>query len=336
MKRIETKVLFRCSGLGDLMGESKGKSNLELYNEAVSELEKSENYLKGLGIKAIVMKEKTAKKIEGLKIKITELEKVKDVVKLSASCRKYLKTMAIEIQYKRKKRMTNKYIKKGIAVENASIELYSEWKGYHLDNNTKRVSNDFLTGETDLEFTDVKGKVNKVTDIKSSYDIDSFEDNRDEDAKKSNYLQLQGYCILHDCQESSVANVLTNNDFTLINDEIRRETYKLKADELEGFDVPLVRVLEIAKDNIFDYDSFIDFLENSPFIDRSELGKLMLGDCEDLEAQEMFNSFVEVDLDDRVIEIEIERSEETEKQIIERVEICRKYLADVYNIHHVA
>lgn len=336
MKKIETKVLFRCSGLGDLMTNAQGKSNLEKYNEAVESLEKAVNQLSTLSEKAIKSREKLQEKCEKLEAEIIKLKKVKDDVKLSASCRKYLKTMAIEIRYKRKKRMTNKYIKKGIAVEEASIELYSEWKGYFLDNNTKRVSNDFLTGETDLEFTDVKGKVVKVTDIKSSYDIDSFEDNRDEDAKKANFLQLQGYCILHDCNEASVANVLTNNDFTLINDEIRRETYKLKADELEGFDVPLVRVLEIAKDNIFDYESYIEFLRNSPFVDLQTLSNLIALDCEDLEAQEMFDSFVEVDLDDRVIEIEIERCEETEKEIKERVEVCRKYLADVYNIHHVA
>jgi hypothetical protein len=229
--------------------------------------------------------------------------------------------------------MTNKYIKKGLAVEAQSIEIFSEFKGELLENNTERVTNDFFTGETDLNFLDALGDVQKVTDIKSSYDIDSFEDNRDEDAKKDNRLQLLGYCDLHKCKFASVANVLTDNDFTLINDEIRRETYTTKADNLEGFEIPACRIIEIAKDNIFTFTNFFEFLKlhfPAPFL----IG-LMEGRSEDEKALEVFNSFVEVDLMDRVIEIEIESDEDEIEAIKKRVLECRKYLAAKYNIHHI-
>lgn len=333
MKKIETKVLFRCSGLGKIMTSPQGKTNAEKYAEALASLAKTEADLEKCSETAVKTREKLEEKIPKLKAQIEELEKVKDEILLSKTCRDYLKTMAIEIRYNRRKRMLNKYVKKGLAVEEQSIEIYSEYKGEALDNNKERVENEFFTGETDLNWLNSLGEVDKVTDIKSSYDLDSFEDNRDEDAKKDNRLQLLGYCDLHKCNSASVANVLTNNDFTLIMDEIRRETFNIKADELEGFEVPLKRVVEIAKDSIFDYVSFCEFLIAQY---GSEVVRILAaGEHPDRDAQDMFNSFVEVELMDRVIEIEVERDEEEIQAIKERVKDCRKYLATKYNIHHV-
>jgi hypothetical protein len=333
MKKIETKVIFRCSGLGKIMTSPQGKTNAQKYADALESLAKAEAELEKCSATALKTREKLEAKIPKLKAEIVELEKVKDEILLSKTCRDYLKTMAIEIRYNRKKRIVNKYVKKGLAVEEQSIELYSEFKGEALDNNKERLENEFFTGETDLNWLDSLGQVSKVTDIKSSYDIDSFEDNRDEDAKKDNRLQLLGYCDLHNCQSASVANVLTNNDYSLIMDEIRRETFNVKADELEGFEVPLKRVIEIAKDNIFDYVSFCEFLTDQY---GSEIVRILAkGEHSNEEAQEMFNSFVEVELQDRVIEIEIDRDEDEINAIKERIKDCRKYLANKYNIHHV-
>jgi hypothetical protein len=303
-----------------------GKSPAQKYRDAVTN-----------GAK-IVERHKVAKeKREKAEILVKELELVKDEVLLSRSCIKALKTVAIEIRYKRRKRLDNKFIKKGSVNEPDSTELYSEWKGEHLEQNKTRRQNDYFTGETDLEFLDVLGDIEKVTDIKTSYDIDTFEDNRGEEAKKDHIYQGLGYCDLTGAKFASVAYCLTNTYFTLINDEIRRETYKLKADELEGFDVPFARVIEIVKDHIFDYETFVEFFLKSPvqYVTRDELTELMVGHHPDAEAQEMFNSFVEVELQDRVIEIEIECNPDEIERIKKRLYECRIYLAKVYNIHHV-
>lgn len=337
MKKIETKVLFRPHLMGQIMTNPQGKTNAQKYADAVEALEKTIKDLAATGEKAIKTREKLEAKADKLTKEIEELAKVKDEVLLSKTCRNALKTMAIEIRYKRRKRLENKYVKKGLLNEDDSTELYSEWKGEFLEQNKTRRQNEFFTGETDLEFLDEAGEIEKVTDVKTCYDIDTFEDNRDEEAKKDHYYQLLGYCDLTGAKTSSVAYCLTNSDFTIINDEIRRETFKLKADELEGFDVPLKRVLEITKDHIFDYETYINFLSNSPvqYLTTEELEELIRGEHPDEEAQEMFNSFEEVELSERVIEVEVERDEEEIGRMKERVRDCRKYLATKYNIFHI-
>jgi hypothetical protein len=333
MKKIETKILFRAHAAGKIMTEAQGKSNKEKYFEALKSLEKTNEDVLKCSEKAIKTREKLEAKADKLVLEIEELEKVKDKIQLSKTCRDYLKTMAIELRYNRRKRMVNKYVKKGKAVEDDSILIYSEFTGEYLEKNTERINNDFFTGECDLNFMDVDNSCEKVTDIKSSFDIDSFEDNRDEDAKKDNRYQLLVYCDLWDAKRASVANVLTDNDFSLIKDELRRETFNFKPEELDGFELPNWRKIEIAKDNIFTYSTFLEFLATE--LEPLELDLLVRGESKDLKALEMFKSFVEVELSDRVIEIEIERDNEEIEKIKEKVKICREYMAEKYNIHHV-
>jgi len=337
MKKIETKVLFRCHGLGQIMTNPQGKSNLEKFVEAKENLAKYQKEYQ-----AIVNKEtKTAQnkliQIEKTKQVVKGLELVKDEVILSTTCRKFLKTMAIEIRYKRRKRMNNKYIKKGKYGEPIAVDEFSEYKGQELIKNTGRIENEYLTGETDIDYLDEWGTVEKVTDIKCSYDLDSFEDNRDEEAKKDNFYQGQGYCALKNCDKFSVANVLVNNDFEAINGELRKEIFTFPINELNGFDLPLWKIIQVAKEHIYTLDGLIEFLTNQTVqhCENEDLVKLSEGVHECEKAQKEWFDFVEIDLEDRVIEIEIERNQPVIDAIYSRIEHCRKYLETKYNIYHV-
>lgn len=373
MKRIETKVLFRCHGLGQLMSNPIGRSNEEKYVDAVEKLEKAEIALAALEEKLTKSKAQlvtleagkdnevperkngkspaqkyvdTQKDIEAIDEKIlmaiqkkcvanvnkVNAELVKDEVLLSATAKKFLKTMAIEIRYNRRKRMTNKYVKKGLAVEDESIRLYSELKGEFLENNKKRKSNEFFTGEWDIEIENSKKEIEEVDDIKSRYDIDTFEDNRDEDAQAKERDQLLGYMSILGCKKAKVINVLTNNSFELIVDEIKRETFSSATSKLDGFDLPLVKVLEIAKDHIFDLDSYNEFIMSE--VGFNQLMELQKKTYFDEDAVEMYHGFVEVPLEERIIEVEVERDEERIDLMKVRAMECRKWLEDKYNIHH--
>lgn len=374
MKRIETKVLFRCSGLGQINTNPVGKTNAQKYEDALALVEKAKTAEAEAKAKYTEAKQKVdaleadkenevaarknskspkeqyiaadaeavkrldkwreaeAKTKEAIS-KAEELEKLKDIPVLSATAKKYLKTMAIEIRYNRKKRMENKYTRKGIAVEDASIELYSEFKGEAFENNKKRKENDFFSGEWDIEVSNSKGKIVRVDDIKSRYDVDTFEDNRDEDVKAKERDQLLGYIDLLDCESAAIINVLTNNDFTLIQDQIKAETFRAKPDELDAVgDLNMSRVLEIAKDNIFDEEGFEAFIVYH--YSEATLAELKAGTAEE-QAQEMFDGFVEIPLEERVIEVEVERDDEAIEQLKQRVLDCRKWLEINYNIFHV-
>lgn len=337
MKKIEAKVLFRCSGLGQLMTNPQGKSNAQKLSEAKEALLKAEIQLAGFSEKAVKSKEKTVERIEKLKAEIERLEPIKDEVLLSSTAKKYLKTMAIEIRYARKKRMENKYTKKGNLTEDESVELYSDFTGQWHENNKVRKENEIFTGEWDIEIQDKNGKVIAVKDIKTRYDIDSFNDHRDEDVQAKEREQLLGYCDILGCEKASIVNVLTNNDYSLILDEIRKETFSIKADQITGFDVPMWRVLEIFKDNIFDQETFKkSIIEYYSELILSDLKSNQINPAigVDSEALEMYKSFIEVPLDERIIETEIEVSSEEIAEIKARCENARKYLASVWNIHH--
>lgn len=141
-----------------------------------------------------------------------------------------------------------------------------------------------------------KGKIVRVDDIKSRYDVDTFEDNRDEDVKAKERDQLLGYIDLLDCESAAIINVLTNNDFTLIQDQIKAETFRAKPDELDAVgDLNMSRVLEIAKDNIFDEEGFEAFIVYH--YSEATLAELKAGTAEE-QAQEMFDGFVEIPLEE--------------------------------------
>lgn len=333
MKKIETEILFRPSGLGQIMTNAQGKSSKLKYQEKVDLLAKIEAEIAACSETAKVKKAKAIERAEKIEAEIAVLELVKDDVLLSKTCRKYLKTMMIEIRYKRTKRLENKYVKKGLAVEDVAIEMLSELKGEFFEKNTVRKKNKFFDGECDIRVKNSSGKIKKITDVKCSYDIDSFEDNRDEEMKSENNDQLQGYCDLWDSEIGEIANILVNNDLGLINDLIRFESFKTKPDDLENFNVPNFKLIEIIKDNVFDKKTFVEFL--GEHMDANELTCLLDGVSEDVKSQEVFSSFIEIDIEDRCIIISCERDDDRLSEIKQRIAECRAYMGKVYNIHHV-
>lgn len=304
------------------------KSPKEKYLECQLKIEKQ----------AEKVRELVAKVVEA-EAELTKAEEKKDKITLSKSAKKRLKTIAIEIKYKRRKRLTNKYVKKGLLKEDEGAEIYSEFLGEALTVEKERKKSEYFTGETDLRKYNKAGEVIEITDIKNRYDLDTLEDRRGEEMDPENAAQLLGYLDLYPtAKRLKIANILCDNDFTIINDEIRAETYKTKADELTATgSLKDSRIIEIAKENIYSHERFLEFL--SYHIEAETMYQLANGKCEDLEAQEAFNDFVELELEERVIEQVQEVTEEHFEKLTETKKIldaCRDYLKEIYNINHIA
>lgn len=176
---------------------------------------------------------------------------------LSKTCKSHLLEVAIEQLFHRKKEVFNKAILKGLQVEEDSLTLYSLVKMKAFFKNKEQLSNDFITGTPDI-ITDYS-----VTDIKSSYDIFTFFNNRDESELNQNYYwQLQSYMALTGRRVSTLAYCLVNTPELIINDEKRKlmwkmnvsdtdESFEAACDELDKLmiydDVPqALRVIEIT------------------------------------------------------------------------------------------
>ena len=272
------------------------------------------------------------------RFKLEELEVLKDKIELSATCKRRLKTIAIELRYKRRKRLKNKFVSKGLEQEDEGAELYSEFLGEHLTIEKERKQNDYFTGETDLRKRNKAKEVVEITDVKNRYDLDTFEDNRGEKISHLYKWQGFGYADLYPTAKVfKVANVLCDLDFTLMDDEVRRETYATKADELTATGtLKNARLIELVKEHIYSRENFIKYL--SLHIEEGELLKLHKGTSEDEEAQKAFNEFVELEIEERIIEQAVEITDEVREEIKESKKIldaCRDYLREVYNIHHI-
>lgn len=303
--------------------KSPAEKYRELQAKAKKELEKAEELRDAISREVF-----ECAKLEGFKNKI----------ELSNTCKKRLKTIAIELRYKRRKRLQNKYFKKGLEHEDEGAELYSEYLGEHLVVEKERIKNDYFTGETDLRKRNKEGEVIEITDVKNRFDLDTFEDNRGEEIAHAHKWQGFGYADLYPTAKVfKVCNVLCDLNLTLTDDEIRRETYNTKAEDLTATgSLKNARLIEIVKEHIYSRENFIKCL--SLHIEEDELLKLNKGESADEEAQKMFNEFIELDLDERIIEQKIEITEEVRAEIENAKKIldaCRDYLREVYNIHHI-
>lgn len=140
---------------------------------------------------------------------------------LSETTKTHLIDVFVSNKYGRKTDIQNKYITKGLEVEEDSLTIYSRYKKQFYVKNEKHFENSYIKGTPDI-VTD------KVIDIKSSYDIFTFFRNIGK-LNKMYYWQLQGYMALTGTHEAVLAYCLTDTPDALINDEKRRLMWKMGA-----------------------------------------------------------------------------------------------------------
>ena len=120
---------------------------------------------------------------------------------LSATCKTYIKELVKEDLFGYKSTIDSKYLTKGIDMEDTSIDLYNEVHGTLYLKNTERLSNEFITGECDINAED------KIIDIKSSWSLETFPASpEDIDTVKTGYeWQLRAYMWLYDKPKAELA-----------------------------------------------------------------------------------------------------------------------------------
>lgn len=149
-------------------------------------------------------------------------KKIKAKPILSEGAKTYLKTIFKEEVFNRKKEIQNKYLTKGIAVEDENINLYNEVNGTFLIKNEVRHENDFFSGEMDIEEDD------EIMDFKSSWDYSTFP-LFEEDVPNEDYeYQLQAYMDLRpNVKVAKLVYGLVDTPDDLIIDEKRKAAWKL-------------------------------------------------------------------------------------------------------------
>ena len=119
---------------------------------------------------------------------------------LSETAKSEMIKIAKEDFYGYSSQMTNKYVEKGIEVEDKSIELLNTVKLANYKKNVIRLNNDFLTGECDIN----DEKNDEIIDIKSSWSLETFPALPSDINIKDYEMQLRGYMMLYNRSKASV------------------------------------------------------------------------------------------------------------------------------------
>ena len=119
---------------------------------------------------------------------------------LSETAKSEMIKIAKEDFYGYSSQITNKYVEKGIEVEDKSIELLNTIKLANYKKNDTRLENDFLTGECDIN-DDVN---DEIIDIKSSWSLETFPALPSDINIKDYEMQLRGYMMLYGRSKASV------------------------------------------------------------------------------------------------------------------------------------
>lgn len=167
---------------------------------------------------------------------------------ISETTKSHLIDVYVSNKYGRRSDVQNKYIDKGLMVEEDSITLYSRIKKSFFKKNEEHLNNDFIKGTPDL-FTGLEiREADTITDVKSSWDIFTFFRTLSQSLNKNYYWQLQGYMDLSKGVKATLAYCLINTPEALITDEKRRLLYKMGI--RDEFDANYVEACEVLEKNM--------------------------------------------------------------------------------------
>jgi hypothetical protein len=152
---------------------------------------------------------------------------------ISETTKSYVKEYLISQIYGIKKQINNKYLSKGIWLEDEAIDKAIEWLDIPFAlKNEKYFEDDFFCGTPDLILE------NEVLDIKCSWDAFTFPLFENEIPTKDYYYQLQVYMHLTGKRKARLVYVLLNTPEELVYEEKHLydnmdKKYRIKTYEIE-------------------------------------------------------------------------------------------------------
>lgn len=210
---------------------------------------------------------------------------------LSETAKTHCIDVMVSERYGRHTDIDNKYIRKGLAVEEDSITLYSRVKKIYFSKNEMHLLNGYIKGTPDLYIGEAINKADVIIDIKSSWDIFTyFRAIQPERINAKYYWQLQGYMALTGASEARVAYCLVNTPDAILSDEKRRLMWKMN----------------VLSDTDETYEEA----------------------CREIDKLGTYN---DIPMAERVSEITIQRNDGDIARLYERVELCREYITKHLN-----
>ncbi len=129
--------------------------------------------------------------------------------------------------YGRKRDITTKHMDKGKQVEQDSIDLFSRLEGKIYYKNEEEVENQWFRGHPDIFLGEDILMAKEVSDIKSSWDLDSFCPKIIEEPDKTYIAQLNCYYSLTGAQGGHLVYCLVSAPPNIVESEKRSLLFKM-------------------------------------------------------------------------------------------------------------
>lgn len=237
-----SNYLFRCSALGHLMGEPKGKSNYEVYLSAKANFDKKTDELAALpkfdkktGLLIMKSWQNKSDAVDKAKREMDYAFLHKDDIQLSDGAKTHLLHIWVSETKRRRNDIKSKYIKKGLAVEEDGLTIYSRLKKLFFKKNDKRLKNLFIQGEPDTFIGELIHAAERIIDIKCSWDASTFYITFIKELNPLYFWQGMGYMWLTGAKFFDLAYCLVNTPLPLIEAEKKSLWWELgKPEESDG------------------------------------------------------------------------------------------------------
>lgn len=171
---------------------------------------------------------------------------------LSETCKAHLLRCWIKETYGRDKDVSNKFIEKGLAVEDDAITLYSRNTRTYYQKNIETLENEFIVGTPDLyEGLDIR-RATAIKDIKSSWDLYTYFSVFVKPINKDYAWQLSSYCALSGADKAGLVYCLVNTPEQLIWKEKDALKWKMGIIDPSASDIYMQACEELEKAMVFD------------------------------------------------------------------------------------
>ena len=235
-----------------------------------------------------------------------ELLKKQENREIPKTVQSELRKVYRSLKYNRDFNFTNKYLQKGIHMEEASITILSK----HLDRPLLKYKGDRVFGTHFQGQPDIVEK-KKGWDVKSSWSLQTFPW-PDDDLDSIYEWQNQAYMELFAKDEWTTAKCLVNPTDRILMNEVNKHWYAMGQPELDD---PLW--VEMAKS--VERDMIVDMAQFQNHYPYYSMMYHQEGEWQH-----------DIPEEERIVLFHSYRSDEKIKEAKERVEICRSYLSEIH------
>lgn len=146
----------------------------------------------------------------------------KEKGELGESAKTSLIEAYVRTKYSRESDIYTKEMEKGVLMEQAGADLFTEVTGKQFKIHKKYLENDFFSGHIDLYCGESIENVLECWDIKNSWNMKTFMDNVMKPLNPLYKAQIRIYYNLLGCRTGGIAQTLVTAPEHLINDELFR------------------------------------------------------------------------------------------------------------------